>query len=141
MTTENVIKIDDARELRALGLPILPVIDKDFSKAADKLFVDAARAKAQFYLAFRDYCKAASPTKQRFNRMRRALEKLASISDRAAEFTSSDECEAEALQMLLTKPMISFVEYWDATLAVVEEGEPVTINLTQEMLEGWSVPL
>jgi hypothetical protein len=140
MTTENVIKIQDARELREMGLPILPIVDKDFSKAAEKLIVESEKAKAQFYFAFRDYCKAASPTKQRFNRMRRALDKIASISNRAAQFTSAEESEADALQALLTKPMVSFLEYWDHTLATVEEGESVTITVTRKMLEGWSVP-
>lgn len=139
MTTDSVIKIEDARELRALGLPILPIVDKEFSKAAEKLMVEAGKAKAQFYFAFRDYCKA-SPTKQRFNRMRRALGKMVSISDRAAQLAAVDEYEAEGLHLLLTEPMISFVEYWDDTLATVEGGEPVTINITQEMLEGWAVP-
>lgn len=140
MTTENVINIEDARELRALGLPILPIVDQEFSKAAEKLMVEAGKAKAAFYFAFRDYCKAARPTKQRFNRMRRALDEIVSISGRAAQFALVDEYEAEALQLLLTKPMISFVEYWDDTLTTVEGGEPVTINITPEMLDGWAVP-
>ncbi|MGY3354806.1 hypothetical protein ACVWZK_001469 [Bradyrhizobium sp. GM0.4] len=139
MTTENVINIDDARELRALGLPILPIVDKEFSKAAEKLKFEAGKAKAQFYLAFRDYCKG-TPTKQRFNRMRRALDKIFSISGRASRFTSADECEADVVQVVLTEPMVSFFEFWDHTLSIVEGGEPVTINVTQAMLDGWALP-
>jgi hypothetical protein len=123
-----------------MGLPILPIADKEFSKPAEKLIVEAGTAKAQFYFAFRDYCKAASPTKQRFNRMRRALERIVSLSNRAAQFTSAEECEADALQALLTKPMVSFVAYWNDARATVEEGEPVTVNITREMLNGWLVP-
>lgn len=140
MTTENVINIDDARELRALRLPILPIVDKEFSKAAEKLMVEAGRAKNKFCIAFRDYSKTASPTKQQFNRMRRTLKKINSIGDRAAQFVSEDEYEAEALQLILTKPIISLVEYWDDILATVESGEPITINITREMLDAWLLP-
>ena len=71
--------------------------------------------------------------------MRKALDQIASIATRAARFTSTDQSEAKAMQELLTKPMVSFVEYWDAMLASVEGGQSVTINVTREMLESWAV--
>lgn len=140
MTAENVIKIEDARELRGLGLPILPIVDKEFSRAAEKLMIEAGKAKAHFCVAFSEYCKAASPTKQQFDRMRKALRKIAAIGDRAAKFTSPDEYEVGALQLILTLPINSFVDYWDGALTTVEGGEPITINITKEMLDEWLLP-
>jgi hypothetical protein len=137
MATENVINIDDARELREMGLPILPVVDKEFSGPATKLIMEAKKAKAKFVETFEGYCRA-TPTKQRFIRMQKALAKIDDISSRAADFTSPDEYEVAALQALLTKKMTTFVAYWRPILASVEEGEAVTITITREMLDEWA---
>ncbi len=139
MTTENVIRIEDAREMRELGMPLnMPVVDAEFSETAKKLLVEANNAKSKFYGAFVDYCKA--PTKRRFNRMRKAMDKISGISNQAAEFTSPQEGEAAALQVLLTEKMVQFVAYWQQTLASVEAGEGTTVTLTREMHDGWAIP-
>jgi hypothetical protein len=141
MTHTNVIKMEDARELRELGLPILPVVDASFSKRAERLFIKADKAKAQFYFAFRDYSIATPPTERLFNRMKRALTKISILSAEVARFNSSQYGEAAALQALLTNPMKQFVVYWDGLLAsLTEEGEEISVFITQEMLDGWDVP-
>jgi hypothetical protein len=139
MTTDNLIRIEDARELRALGLPILPIVDKEFSAAASKLFFQADKARQKFYRAFTRYCKAPKPTEERFRRIREAFDKIAFVRNQAARFTSADEDEAQALRIMLTEPMSSFLAFWDETLTSVEEGEAVTINVTREMFDGWSI--
>ncbi len=139
MTTGNVINIDDARELRELGLPILPVVDAEFSNAASSLFFRADKARAKFYRALAYYCKTTTPTRQKYNRLKDALYKVAMIRNRAARFTSSQYGEAWSLQALLTEPMTSFIDFWEEALACLEEGEAIEIVITREMLDGWSV--
>jgi hypothetical protein len=139
MTTENVIRIEDARELRELGLPILPIVDIEFSDAALKLFFKADKARTQFYRALAAYCKSSKPTKQGYKRIREALDKIVSDRNQAAKFTSAQEGEAMALQSLMTEPMSSFLAFWEEVLASFEEGETVKITITQEMLDGWSI--
>jgi hypothetical protein len=136
---DNVIRIEDARELRELGLPILPIVDKEFSEPATQLIFEADKARTMFYRAFVDYCKAAKPTKRRFNRIAKALARIIDLSKQAANFTSPDESEVAALQALLTQQMEPFAAYWQETLAHVEEGESVTITISHEMFDGWAI--
>ena len=138
--TYNVINIDDARELRELGLPILPIVDKEFSHRAMKLFAKAEQARIKFYRTFVDYCKTAEPTERGYNRIRKALDKVLSVRNQAATYTSADDSEAQALQSLLTEPMTSFLAFWAETLErFEEEGQAVTVHVTREMFDGWSV--
>lgn len=140
MMLQNVINIEDARELRALGLQILPVVDVAFSRRAEKLFIKARKAKTTFYFAFRDYCTTEPPIERLFNRMTRALKKITALSEEAAQFTSSHHGEAFAVQGLLTHPMHQFITYWEQTLSMVEDGQGTSVFITQEMLDGWAVP-
>ena len=70
---------------------------------------------------------------------RRRSDKIVSVRNQATKFTSAEEGEALALQLLLTEPMNTFLTFWEEALATLEEGKPVTINITREMLEGWTV--
>ena len=60
MKNRNVIKIGDARELRALGLQILPIVDAEFSKRAERFFVNADGCELTFYGAFVEHSRAPS---------------------------------------------------------------------------------
>jgi hypothetical protein len=127
--------------MRELGMPLnMRVVDKEFSEAALKLFAEANNARAKFYNALADYCKAPAPTKRRFSRIRRAMDKVIGVSNQAADFTSPEESEAAALQVLLTEAMAPFLAYWQQTLASIEEGETIRITITREMLDGWDIP-
>lgn len=134
MTTENVINIDDARELRALGLPILPIVDAEFSDRAKRLLFRADRARDKFYRLLAGPIRPA--TKERHKRIRDALNNVATLHDQASRFSSDQDGEAEALQNLLTEPMGGFLAFWEATLPTLVNGGPVCITH-----EGWWVSI
>ncbi|MFX6242298.1 hypothetical protein ABTF67_19735, partial [Acinetobacter baumannii] len=84
------------------------------------------------------YCKTAEPTERGYNRIRKALDKVLSVRNQAATYTSADDSEAQALQSLLTEPMTSFLAFWAETLErFEEEGQAVTVHVTREMFDGW----
>lgn len=141
MTTEDPLRIEDARLMRELGMPLnMPVVDREWSETAGNLFVEATNAKTTFYWAFADHCKAPAPTKRLFNRMRKALDKLIGIGNQVADFTSPDENEAWAMQGLLTSAIAPFVAYWQEALTSIEEGEGFSITITREMFKCWAIP-
>lgn len=88
MTIENIINIEDARELRELGLPILPIVDASFSKAAERLLATADDCRIEFYRAFVRHCRAPTPTKKQFYQMTKALARLDNILVEVSDFTS-----------------------------------------------------
>jgi hypothetical protein len=137
MTIENVINIEDARELRELGLPILPVVDATYSKPAERHFANADAFRIRFYRAFVEHCRAETPTKKRYNQMTKALNRLDNILDKVGDFTSQQEGEAAAIQLWFAAYVKPFVAFWRDVLA---SGEPVTVTMTKEMFDGWEVP-
>jgi hypothetical protein len=90
MTIRNVINIEDARELRALGLPILPVVDVSFSRPAERLLIKAHESRLTFYRAFAEQGRAPRPTRKRHNQMTKALARLGSVLEAVSAFLKSN---------------------------------------------------
>lgn len=136
--SNNVIKIDDARELRELGLPILPVVDASFSKAAERFFHDADSFRLAFYTAFVDYSRA--PTRKQFRQMTRALTRIDRILAKVETFASPDYGERVALRAWFSVYVAPFVKFWNEILASVESGGSATVTMTREAFDGWDLP-
>jgi len=136
--SNNVIKIEDARELRELGLQILPIVDVALSAKSERFFHNADSRRLAFYTAFVDYSR--SPTRKQFRQMTRALTRIDRILAGVAAFASPDYGEGVALRAWFSVHVAPFVKFWSEMLADVEAGESPTFTMTREIFDGWGLP-
>jgi hypothetical protein len=119
----NVIRLDDAKALRAMGLPLsTQVVDREFPPRATKKITAVLKATRAFGNAVQPW--AQKQTSKRYAAAIRTWEKLERALARAAE--REDE-EAESLVAGFTEPCRLVCEQWDSIFTALENGKQVHI--------------
>jgi hypothetical protein len=130
-----VVNIDDARDLRARGLPLnTPVKHREWTAAASRIIDDAHAAKVAFFETLIKFSETQSD--RYFHRLRRLLDAITAVGNRTRNFVSPDQLEAELMHDF-RDVLAGFVSRWQHTLDAVEDGEVVQFTLTREVLERW----
>ena len=120
----NVTQLDDAKALRAMGVPLhTPLEDCELSRSAEKKIAAVFKATRAFGNAVPLW--AQKQTGQRYAAVFRAWNKL----DRALARAKPEDEEPEAVAVaLLTEPCRLVCAQWDDIFSGLESGEPLTIT-------------
>ena len=120
----NVTRLDDAKALRAMGIPLnTPVEDCELSRSADRRIAAVFKSTRAFGNAVLPW--AQKQTAQRLSIIRRTRKKLKRALERAVPEDEEPELVAVAL---IIEPCRLVCEQWDAIFTALENGEPVRIQ-------------
>jgi hypothetical protein len=120
----NVTRLDDAKALRAMSLPLsTPVVDGELSPTAEKKVEDVFKAMRAFGVAVRPW--AQNQTAKRYAAVRRTRKEFMRALARAEPKNEEPESVAVAA---LTEPCRLIWEKWDDICAALESGERVRIQ-------------
>ena len=129
------VNIDDARALRARGLPLdTPVEHREWTAAASRIINDANTAKAAFCETLIKFSETQSY--RYFHRLRQLLDAITAVGNRTRNFVSPDQLEVELMHDFCDK-LAGFVSRCQHMLDAVEDGEEVQFTLNREVLERW----
>ena len=120
----NVTQLDDAKALRAMGVPLhTPLEDCELSRSAEKKIAAVFKATRAFGNAVLPW--AQKQTGQRYAAVLRARKELKHALARVEP--RNEEPESVAV-VLLIEPCRLICEQWDAIFAALENGEPIKIT-------------
>src|SRR6516165_1322491 len=117
----NVTQLDDAKALRAMGVPLhTPLEDCELSRSAERKIAAVFKATRAFGNAVLPW--AQKQTAQRFSRVRRATARL----ERALAAAELENEEPEAVTVaLLTEPCRLVRAQWDDIFTALESRKRV----------------
>src|SRR6516165_5673489 len=120
----NVTQLDDAKALRAMGVPLhTPLEDCELSRSAEKKIAAVFKATRAFGNAILPW--AQKQTGQRYAAVRRTRRQLKRALARVEPKNEEPESIAVAL---LTEPCRLVCAQWDDISTALEDGKPVKIT-------------
>jgi hypothetical protein len=145
MTNSTIVTdLDDARRLKRAALPIdLPLTHRQFSREYSVHWFDLMNAHNRFMIAMRKYSdgpRTGTPNqwklvKREFNGVSKAIRqcdnlvgKLSGNVDPPVFKSDQDGHERRILTVFLIERAMPFAEYWQSTIAAVDDGTPLTIR-------------
>jgi hypothetical protein len=139
-----VTSLNDARELKAAGLPVnIPLEHRTFGLEYSEHWFSLLRAKTNFAIAVRIYSdgpRAGSAgqwksVKRRFGGIIKAVNdcgafvvKLGGDTDPPTYRSDHDRGECLAMASFLAERALPFAEFWKCAIDAVDDGTPLTIR-------------
>jgi hypothetical protein len=123
MIDNKITRLDDAKALRAMGVPLsTPVEDRELSRSAERKI--AAVFKATRALGNAVLPLAQKQTGQRYAAVRRTRKVLKRALARVEPKNEDPDAVAVAL---FTEPCRLICEQWDDIFTALENGQPIKI--------------
>jgi hypothetical protein len=143
--TNTPTNLDDARELKSVGLPVnLPLEHREFSAEYSEHWLALLKAKTDFVIAVRRYSdggpRAATARqwkllKRRFASLTKAMQdcdafvsKLGGNTNPPVYKSEHDRGECLVMAYFLTERAMPFAEFWQSAFDAVDAGTPLTIR-------------
>jgi hypothetical protein len=130
--TNDITKIDNARALKAMGMPLnLPVEERTFAPKGTKLWVAVVKAGREFLGQTFKYGKDPSPRHYKawqlaFRRLQRSA---VALDGYITKLAATNEMEAIGLAAFL-EPVAPFIEEYAEIFDALENGHEIELKLT-----------